>query len=329
MENLLKKFERYLKDVLDVSVSAVPWEQADRLPFYLRDLYLFFKSSILDIHCLLMVVREPKEQTPAVVRKHLDQVGKHWNSGVIYIHPLVSTYNRKRLIQHKVPFVVPGNQMYLPMLGIDFREHFRRNRSSGTTLSPATHTLILHALLNAGEEVFTPSNAATRLGYSAMTLTRAFDELESTGLAEISLQGRERMLHFKWYGRELWENAKAFMRSPVKKRILLRHPQGNWPGIAAGLAALSHLSMLAPPANPVYAVCAADFNPLKKRYDLLGYSDDAEKLELCEIEVWCYHPSLFAANNLVDRFSLYLSLSKSADERVQSALEIMMESIKW
>jgi hypothetical protein len=328
MENLVKNYERYLKEVLDVSVTSIPWNQADRLPFFLRDLYLFYKSSFLDTQCLLMVAREPTEQTPAVVRKHLDQVGKHWNAEVIYLHPLVSTYNRKRLIQQKVPFVVPGNQMYLPMLGIDFREHFRKKIAGGSILSPSTQALVLHTLLNPGENVLTPSSMANRLDYSVMTLTRAFNELESAGLAEILQQGRERRLNFKWYGRELWGNAKEFMRSPVKKRTYIRDPHENWPGLTSGLTALSHFSKLAPPANPVYAIGSTDFEPIKARYDLFNSSNRMEP-ELCELEVWRYHPGLFAKKNLVDRFSLYLSLNKNNDERVQAALEEMMESVQW
>lgn len=328
MKNLIDDFERYLKEALDLAVKPMPWEHADRLPFFLRDLYRFYTFPLLDVHCLLMVAREQQEQTPAIVRKHLEQVRKHWDAEMIYMHPLVTAYNRKRLIEHKVPFVVPGNQMYLPMLGIDLREHFRKGRPSGSVLSPATQTLVLHGLFNESEQAFTPSSVAACLGYTAMTLTRAFNELESVGLAEVFMQGRERMLRFKWTKQELWENAKAFMRSPVRKRTYITPPQRNWPGLIAGLTALAHYTFLAPPANPVYAMGAAAFKSLKQKHGLTEITGPLEP-EIGEIEIWSYPPDLFANGKAVDRFSLYLSLRKSEDERVEGALAEMMEAIEW
>jgi DNA-binding MarR family transcriptional regulator len=328
MDNLIEDFKRYLKEALDVSTAPAKWEQEKRLPFFLQDLYRFFECSFLETRCLLMMTREQKEQTPAVVRKHLDQVRRHWNGELIYLHPSISTYNRKRLIQQKVPFVVPGNQMYLPMLAIDFREHIRKGRRVASLLSPSTQTLILLSIYNPGEETFTPSIVADRLGYSAMTLTRAFNELESIGLAEVSTQGRERVLSYRWAGRDLWENAKEKMRSPVKKRFYMKPSRETWRGITAGLTALSHFSLLAPPANPVYAVSAAEFKSLKNGHEIFD-ADGLVEPEFCEVEVWNYPPALFASNNVVDRCSLYISLKDNTDERVQSALDKMMESISW
>ena len=42
-----------------------------------------------------------------------------------------------QLVEQRVPFIVPGNQMYLPPLGLDFREHFRRLQAERPTPTPA------------------------------------------------------------------------------------------------------------------------------------------------------------------------------------------------
>jgi len=60
MNNLIRDFERYLKETLDVSVKSVQWKEADRLPFFLRDLYRFYTFSILDVRCLLVAARRTK-----------------------------------------------------------------------------------------------------------------------------------------------------------------------------------------------------------------------------------------------------------------------------
>lgn len=38
---------------------------------------------------------------------------------VVYVTTTLASYERKRLVQQKVPFIVPGNQLYLPELAID------------------------------------------------------------------------------------------------------------------------------------------------------------------------------------------------------------------
>jgi hypothetical protein len=47
----------------------------------------------------------------------------------------------------------------------------------------------------------------------------------------------------------------------------------------------------------------------------------------CELEIWSYSPQLFAEENFVDKFSLYLSLRETNDERVEMALQQMMRAI--
>jgi len=49
---------------------------------------------------------------------------------------------------------------------------------------------------------------------------------------------------------------------------------------------------------------------------------------LIELEIWQYNPNLFAKDGIVDPFSLYLSLEKVKDERVEAALAHMMEKIE-
>lgn len=336
MEKLIRDFERYLKETLNITVVPKEWQDADKLPFFLRDIYIFFQISLLDTACLLMVSRNKEEQTPANIRKQMVQVQAKWDGEVIYLCPSVSAYNRKRLIEQKVPFVVPGNQMYLPMLGIDLREHFRQIRTAARgKLSPSTQAVILHALLHGHAKDYTPSRLAKLYPnldkskwYTVMTLTRAFDELESLGLAEVLIEGRERVLRFSEGKKALWERAREFMRSPVKRRTFIHPPGKKWGGICAGLTALAHYTLLAPPSVSVYAVGVDDWKWMNLQKTIVELPV-AEPLS-CEIEIWNYSPLLFKQeDDVVDRYSLYLSLRDNVDERVQSALEKMMEEALW
>jgi DNA-binding MarR family transcriptional regulator len=328
MDNLLSDFERYLKETLNITVQPKKWKEAESLPFFLRDLYVFYRVSILDIPCLLMVARDEEEQTPASISKQILQVRAKWDGEVIYLRSLVSAYNRKRLIEQKVSFVVPGNQMYLPMLGIDLREHFKQVRSvAPSKFSPSTQAVVLYALLKGPIHNYTPSRLAKELGYTVMTLTRVFDELASLGLAEVVTEGREKMLRLSDGKNVLWEKTREFMRSPVKRRTFIRPPGPNWEGLPAGLTALAHFTLLAPPANPVYAVDLNGWKGMNLQHMIVELP--IPEPQSFEIEVWNYSPLLFKEDDVVDRFSLYLSLRDNSDERVQSALEKMMEEVIW
>ena len=323
----IHELDRYLHDTLGVAVKATPWQGASHLPPVLRERYEFAKAELLGLPILLMIDRSAEEQAPVVVRKHMEMLKPKQEAELIYVRERVTTYNRKRLIEQRVPFIVPGNQMYLPMLAIDLREHFRRIRRETSAISPSTQVVVLYAVLRKAGKELIPSEMAALLGYSAMTMTRAFDELEAANLAEINVRGRERYLMFIGDRRELWEKAQPFLRSPINKRLFIRHTEGADGFVRAGLTALEHYTMLAAPAYPTYALSREEWKALQKRHKIAVVpSQDPDAIG---IEVWWYSPGRFAADGFVDRLSLFLSLKADHDERTEAALEEMMEKFEW
>ena len=327
MQTVLHELERYLHDALGVSVKTTPWSGVGQLPPVLRERYRFAKAELLGLRALLVIDANPEEQSPATVRKHLDMLQSKQPAELIYVRARVTAYNRKRLIEQKVPFIVPGNQMYLPMLAIDLREHFRRIREEAPTFSPSTQVVVLHAMLRDAGQVLIPSEMAPLLGYSAMTMTRAFDELETAKLAEVTVRGRERCLRFIGDRREIWEKAQPFLRNPVSKRLFIRRINGAEGATHAGLTALAHYSMLAPPAYTTYALSREEWKTLRQQHKIIEVP--VQDPDVSEIEVWWYSPARFAEHGMVDQLSLYLSLKADHDERTETALEELMEKIEW
>ena len=317
MQTVLHELERYLHDALGVSVKTTPWSGVGQLPPVLRERYRFAKAELLGLRALLVIDANPEELSPATVRKHLDMLQSKQSADLIYV----------RGQEQKVPFIVPGNQMYLPMLAIDLREHFRRIREEAPTFSPSTQVVVLHALFRDVGQVLIPTEMAPLLGYSAMTMTRAFDELETASLAEVTVRGRERCLRFNGGRREIWEKAQPFLRNPVSKRLFIRRIDGAEGATHAGLTALAHYSMLAPPAYTTYALSREEWKTLRQQHKIIEVP--VQDPDVSEIEVWWYSPARFAEHGMVDRLSLYLSLKADHDERTETALEEMMEKIEW
>ncbi len=117
------------------------------------------------------------------------------------------------------------------------------------------------------------------------------------------------------------------MKTPIKESVWIKSLVDEFTVCEAGLTALTHYSMLNSPMLPVYAIAAGDWRQYKNSssFELLPYADEAE----CQLEVWHCSPYLLANGKTVDPFSLYLGLRDVEDERIEAAVEKMMEDIQW
>jgi hypothetical protein len=79
--------------------------------------------------------------------------------------------------------------------------------------------------------------------------------------------------------------------------------------------------------QPIYALGGDEWKALKQRGAFLKAA--SAEPGTVELELWRYAPDLFASHGRVDRLSLYLSLRETRDERVEAALEQMMEQLPW
>lgn len=327
-DQLIKELIKYVKDTLDIALVIQPWNGSADLPFFLRDQYSFYQIEIIALPCILIVSKDKQDATPALVRKHIDLLRpKTGGEDIIYVRKQLSSFNRKRLVEQKVCFIIPGNQMYLPLLGMDFREHFKRLQSQSETLSPSAQLIILHALLKGQQEILRRNDLAKQYGYSVMTISRAFSEIESLGIADVTIQGRKREMILKGTKQEVWEKSLKFLRNPVVQRLYLDQSVAIPGGIYAGLSALARYSSLAESGNTVWAISSVEGRSLTKKYQTGELS--VKDLHCNEIEVWSYDPKLFATAGMVDRLSLFISLRDDKDERVEAALEQMMKEMPW
>lgn len=205
-------------------------------------------------------------------------------------------------MEHQTPFIVPGNQLYLPDLGMDLREHYQKQRSHTIQyFSPATQAVVIHALLYGIQAHVTPSELAKDLNYTLMTMSRAFNELETAHIGEIKRNGKERWWQFKGDKRDLWDQAKSFMKTPVKKQTWAIHKK---PVALAGLSALAHYSMLSAPKRPTYAIGIEQWKIWKQEgVEECPSADDA----LFDLEIWHYDPELFLSSksHIINPFTVF------------------------
>ncbi len=322
---------RYLQEVLGIEVPGVrPWARVNELPYFLRDAFQFSEMELLGHPLVLAIGRADAKQSLSDVRTWLSKVKALAGQPVIYVTHALASYERRRLIEQKVPFIVPGNQLYLPDLGLDLREYFRhRTPAIDAALSPSAQAMLIAALLRQPwQPDWQPSRVAAELGYTPMTLSRAVKELTAAEFAEAYTVGRSRWLRMELTPEQIWARAKPALRTPVRRTIwVAAHGiAANGPRRLAGLSALARYSMLTEPKWPIYALTAADWKA----------ATDAGVRELPEPEagaqewqLWSYSPALVPDATTVDPLSLTLSLQEDADDRVQLALDELKGQLPW
>ena len=334
MGELITGFKKYLRDVLAISAESEPWKGDTALPLFLREQYQFYQfKSTEGIRTLLLCV-DRAEQTPAAIEKNFRHLAAKTQDTLVYVRQTITSYDRKRLIEKKIPFVIPGNQMYLPFVGIDLRERYTDTPNpSDIAFSPAAHYLILYLLNQPELMALNQSNAARLLGYQNMTMVRAFREIETAGIGRTKKIGKEKYLEIPESRRAVWEKVAPFLQNPVMQRVYV-HGLDDKTAVElkfaiAGESALARVSMLSEPRVPVWAIQSKTWqdhkNGMRAKIQELPYPETGS----AEIELWRYPALMPGQTEIVDPLSLYLSLRERKDERTQDALTKLLETTLW
>lgn len=323
MEPLAKDLEHYLSEVTGLKVTANLLGRTE-LPYFFSRLYALYHLDIGNTSFTAVFLKQEDEFKPAQFIKHMRQAPSIDTDEICVVAHTLPSYVRKRLIEKSIAFVIPRVQMYLPAMGMELRPRARRKQPVVVEqFSPATQAVLIHGLLGRAQGAVTPLALSQQLGYSAMTMSRALNELEISQIVQVERVGRERLVSFSGDRRAIWLQALPRLRNPVSHTArILEHdlsPQDVQP---AGITALSRGSMLDEPAYPEYAVSRDAWKVMER----LGVKTiPVEEPGTCVLQVWRYDPKVLEVDGQVDPFSLYLSVQNETDERVEMALEAMME----
>jgi hypothetical protein len=319
----LKHIENYLATTLHAEAILEPWN-AQSLPLFLSRRYRFYEARIASWHCLLMAA-PAISATPADLAKHVDQVADVYGGVVVVTTETMNASDRHRLISHGVAFIVPGNQLYIPQLAMDLRDHYRKPEPArGDSLTPAAQAVLFHHVLGR-HDAAKPTDLADALRYSAMSIGRAFDELAARGLATVEWRGREKTIAYTASPWLLIDSAKTLLRRAARGVHGVVFHRKRPKMMLAGESALGRLTNLTLPTLQTYAIPAAGW---QNAFTEAGIEDvneihEAEAL----IETWRYDPRALADGDTVDPLSLYAQFWDHSDERVAQAAEMLVEGL--
>ncbi|NOT65965.1 MAG: hypothetical protein HOP06_08075 [Methylotenera sp.] len=317
----LNSVEKYIQKTLGVMVEVFPTNTPLAVPVFINQLYKFYRVTIHDKRYLMMVI-DSAEVTPPLIKKHLDIVENEANLNAFIVLEKIDSNFRDKLVNQHIPFVVPGNQMYLPFIGVDFRERFGSlvgYERKSEKLSVAAQLTALY-FLHSDSDVYRQADIALKINYTKMSASRAVDELYEHGLIKILKEGKENLITLNDNRYVFWESLKKVMRSPVKHRYSIESFRIDYKKFTtAGLSALERLTDITAPINPTIAMTIKEWGRL---YDagvaIVKHGD-------VDVEVWAYDPDLFSREGLVNKYSLYLSLMSNPDERIEMALDQLLE----
>lgn len=320
----------YIKTVTGAPAKLGPVRPAtlSSLPVYLtrrfdiRELHVFGRALVI-----ALVTAEDQFDLSQLAKQRetlADKLGRD----VVLVLPRIRSHERNRLILKQIPFIVPGRQMYLPMMLVDLRETFSAPaRAKSDAISWVAQLILLRHLQFSDIEKQPLSQIALSLGYSAMSISQALDELVALKLCRRKRLGRTKFIQVEHTPQNLWAAIGPLMRSPVKKFYFIQHiDRAVKRPLQAGMTALAEKTDLVGDRIPTLAISVAEFRKastagLLKRCML---EEDAEMT----VQAWAYAPRLLSSGPMVDELSLYLSLRDDPDERIQMGLDKLVKAFR-
>lgn len=320
----MERVKNYIKKLTGFELEELGWVNAgDKLPFFIRESYRFTCAELHGHHVVFIEMEGQEIPTPGMLQKQIPKIESSFECPAILVFERMTYYLREKLTQARIAFIVPEEQLFIPFMFISLNEQQGMKKIKIEKFSPSTQCILIYHLWNNPIDGLNFQEMADLFHYTPRTIGRSARELSDSGVCEI-VGSKAKHLEFskdKW---EVWNTAKAYMQSPVKKPVwLFDFKQTNETKIS-DLAALSAYSNISGEGKQSYAIHQDNYKRLVRQSEIIEniYQEDDVRLE-----IWSYDPALLAKDQYVDPFSLYMSLHNNPDERVQIALEEMMEAV--
>lgn len=271
---------------------------------------------------------KPKSANPTPRRCDLTakRLTEIFNLPVVFVLTPGPGYERQRLLEKNVYFVMSDKYANLPMLVA--MEKIAARRLPSKLTSVAQYLLLYHLEVENIEGKSTKA-IASLMPYSYESVSLGLTCLSDLGLCEKTAIGsRSKTIRFKNNGKRLWEDAKKYLVNPVERRVYCDALDSEKIYPICGVNALSHYTMLNPDAEQWLMMTNKEFKEINSEGKLVNPNElDGEII----IELWKYHPVNRKGEccRWVDSLSLALSLREDDDPRVEEEVKQMIDNIQW
>ncbi|MGF7141677.1 DNA-binding MarR family transcriptional regulator [Anaerotaenia torta] len=312
----------YIKEILGIEVTRTEWTQAGKLPYFLIDEYRYECVLLEGVPCLFL---KPVDElgTINVLKKHLKRLREICNWPMVFELQTITRQRRASFINARIAFVVPGKHLYLPFLGIQLQDRCDSEAAIAPVLErlqPSAQMLLFAFILQRNRAMYL-SEMTKQFDFSAMTISRAANQLVQLNLVSKSNDGVQKVLTSDLEPEALYRKAAPYLLNPVRKVVYIDKTELSSRMFPAGLSALADISMLNSPTPETWGTTESPGHFASAGSRLID-TDTQYALEL-----WKYDPRQISGNARMDVLSLAASLRNEKDERVEQALQETLKKV--
>ena len=308
----------YLDKVLGVKVTYEDVE-FKHLPNFIAARYRLQMVSINEQKVIFLYPKTELEQIE-VLKKHIARIQKNVKLPVVLVLKELSFRQKEYLIREKLPFIVEGKQIYLPFMALYLQERCSSEKKSQEEILPSAQMLLLHFIYGGARELST-SQAAKDLELTPTSISRASRQLEEMRLLHIKKAGVQRIMQSEDSPKILFQKAGDKLLNPIKRTVYIPKEFVGTDLLKSGYSALAEYSMLNAPNVRYYAA-----ERISQWKEVMTNRLLDSKVQVA-VEMWRYNPRKLSKRNVVDELSLALALREDADERVEEAVEEMLNEL--
>lgn len=329
MEELKKYFQQILG--VQLEIQELESEQLNKLPFVFKSNFKFYSTTFRNHQLILLELNKEDTFNANQLRKQVVEIQKKLEKRIIIVTDTITAINRKRLIENRISFIIPGKQMFMSELLIDLKD-FEKDKTfkKSVLLLPSAQLILLYQILHKEDNLsqYTFKELAEKFQYTQMGITKAIENLKR--LAIVKVEGtKEKNIIFEKDIEKLWKDSEGLCINPVMKTVYVDDkPQGLF---KSNTTALEEYTDMNPSSIEYFAIEKKQFYELEKNNQLVNLNSENGNYAL---EVWKYNPELLTKGitkkNNVDPLSLYLSIKDGfIDERTDMALDQIIEKYVW
>ena len=281
-----------------------------------------------EFHGMPLLFAEPKGKvaTPRCLSVTANNLTSLLQLPIVFLLPACPAYERQRLIDKDVYFVVSEKYVHLPMLLANERV---RKTKQAKTLTPVAQYLLLYHLQIGSIEGMAARDIEDKIPYSYASITLGLTCLEDLGLCKKVAEGSKRkVIHFDMKGMNLWEQAQPFLVNPVEERIYCDGLLSDDSFPECGINALAHYTRLNPDPERTIMMSVKQLRNFKSSEALMRPNEFDGNII---IEAWKYPPvtAIGVKAEWVDKLSLAISLREDEDPRVEGEVERLINETEW
>ncbi len=315
----MEKEIAYLREILGINLNANKAEKDElkKLPFYIHNAFNVWKTIIFDKKVFLLEKTTTEHLTPLQYQKHTEQLENKTGALIVFILTDMKAYDRNRLTQKKINFIIANKQIFIPQLIIDLKEYQLKAKGLTEALQPAAQVIILYHIQIQALDGCNYRQIAKLLDYTYLSISRAVENLVHLELCKT--EGiKEKTLVFQTDKKELWQNALPYMKPPIKKTVFINDPLPDHLFRITDINALAFYTDLNSDKYKHYAINYKEFTKLEKK----GFIKETSQYDGdYKVELWRYNPITLTDTKYVDPLSLCITYKESNDERIEMALE--------